>query len=99
VVCPASLGTLDANLVAERALRRLAGTTEATLTSRRRDCHASLVRPRLFAQGRAAVEAHQRAGDVVAIVTAATAYAARPVAEDLGIAHIIATTLAVSEDG
>jgi HAD superfamily hydrolase (TIGR01490 family) len=92
-----SLGVLDAERVAQRALRMLSGASEARLVQRRVDCHHALVRARISEAARAAVEAHKRAGDLVAIVTAATPYAARPVADDLGIPHIVTTELEVAD--
>src|SRR5262249_34235821 len=54
--------------------------------------------PHVATAGRGAVERHRTAGDVVAIVTGATPYAALPLARELGIEHVVATRLEV-EDG
>jgi HAD superfamily hydrolase (TIGR01490 family) len=89
------LGVADINLLARRALGRLAGTPAATLAARYRECHRAVVRARIFEDARATVVAHQRAGHTVAIVTGATMYAVRPLAEDLGIKYIVATELHV----
>jgi HAD superfamily hydrolase (TIGR01490 family) len=43
------------------------------------------------------IKAHQQAGDVVVIATAAAAYFARPTAHALGIAHVLATELEVDD--
>jgi HAD superfamily hydrolase (TIGR01490 family) len=45
----------------------------------------------------AAVKAHQARGDVVAIVTASTAYIAQPVAKFLGIHHAVCTEVEVKD--
>jgi HAD superfamily hydrolase (TIGR01490 family) len=45
--------------------------------------------------GRGAVRRHHEQGDLVAIVTGSTPYAARPLARELGIDHVIATNLEV----
>ena len=92
------LGVADINRLARRALGRLAGTPAATLAARYRECHRVVVRGRIFEEARATVAAHQRAGHTVAIVTGATVYAARPLAEDLGVNYIVANELHV-EDG
>ena len=55
------------------------------------------VLPHVCDAGRAAVEHHRAAGDVVAIVTSATPYAARPLAKELGIEHVLCTELEVVE--
>ncbi len=41
------------------------------------------------------MKSHREAGDLVAIVTAATAYVAKPVARELGIEHIVCSELEV----
>lgn len=92
------LGVADINRLARRALGRLAGTPAATLAARYRECHRAVVRTRIFADARATVGAHQRAGHTVAIVTGATVYAARPLAEDLGVKYIVANELHVEDD-
>jgi len=45
------------------------------------------------------VKSHRDAGDLVAIVTAATAYVAWPVARELGIDHVVCSELEVDENG
>lgn len=45
--------------------------------------------------GRRAVSQHRESGDLTAIVTGATPYAARPLARELGIEHVICTELEV----
>lgn len=52
----------------------------------------------IYPESRALVKAHQDAGHTVAIVTSATRYQAAPVANELGIEHLLCTRLAV-EDG
>jgi len=50
-------------------------------------------------KGRQAVERHRAQGDVVAIVTGATPYAANPLAKELGIETVVCTMLEVDENG
>ena len=47
--------------------------------------------------GRAAVARHEAEGDVLAIVTGSTPYAALPLARELGIPHVAATRLEVDD--
>jgi HAD superfamily hydrolase (TIGR01490 family) len=89
------LGVLDADRMAARALSRFARADESGVERRHRVCHRAQIRPRIFAEARAAVARHRAAGDVLAIVTASLAYAARPLAEDLGIDHVVSTELEV----
>jgi HAD superfamily hydrolase (TIGR01490 family) len=57
------------------------------------------VEPLVSEQGRRAVVAHRAKGDVIAIVTGATPYIARPLARRLGIPHVVASDLEVGSDG
>ena len=63
---------------------------------------------RLFAEGlaeaiypesRALVEAHQRKGHTVAVVSSALPYQVDPIARELGIEHVMCTRLAIDDDG
>jgi len=55
--------------------------------------------PEIQARGREIVKKHREAGDLVAIVTAATAYVAWPVARELGIDHVVCSELEVDAGG
>ncbi|MDP1899374.1 MAG: HAD family hydrolase [Rubrivivax sp.] len=59
----------------------------------------TVVRPMLAPQALALVQRHQRAGDVVAIVTATNDFVTRPIAQALGVSELIATELARDELG
>jgi HAD superfamily hydrolase (TIGR01490 family) len=89
------LGRLDAERVAARALRRFAGVSARELAEEVAACYRALVEPRIAPAARAAVAHHRERGDRLAIVTAASALAAAPIARELGIDHVIATELAV----
>lgn len=51
----------------------------------------------VFPEARALVRAHQRHGHQVAIVSSATRYQIEPLAEDLGIEHVLCTELEVRD--
>lgn len=93
-----TLGVIDAERVAEQAMESFRGKTERWLRSSCEEMYEQFVRPHVSEAGRAAVKLHQDKGHVVAIVTSATDYAARPLARELGIDHIVCTRLEV-EDG
>jgi HAD superfamily hydrolase (TIGR01490 family) len=57
------------------------------------------VLPEIQARGREIVKSHRDAGDLVAIVTAAVSYVAKPVARELGIEHIVCSELEVDDQG
>lgn len=92
-------GVIDAPEVAARALRALEGTSEAALSARCDDWFKKLVEPHVCDAGRRAVAMHRARGDLVAIVTGASPYAARPLARRLGIEHLVASELEVGPDG
>jgi HAD superfamily hydrolase (TIGR01490 family) len=94
-----TLGVLDMPAVATRALRGLEGTPEATLEARCDDWFFRDIRPLVSEAGRTAVREHRARGDLVAIVTGAMPYTARPLARLLGIEHIVASDLEVAADG
>ena len=52
-----------------------------------------VIRPRIQPQAQALVQAHQRAGDVVMIVTATNEFVTRPIAQAFGVGELIAVEL------
>jgi HAD superfamily hydrolase (TIGR01490 family) len=90
-----TLGLLDAPGVAEKALERFAGTEASTFATAFEDWFRRYVLAHVSEAGRDAVKRHREAGDVVAIVTGAIRYAAQPLADELGIEHLVATDLVV----
>ncbi len=58
-----------------------------------------VARPALHPAALALVQRHQRAGDLVAIVTATNEFVTRPIADLFGVAELIATELERNADG
>lgn len=94
-----TLGVIDAPEVAKRALRSFEGISESALAMRCDDWFRRWVEPHVCDRGRRAVEGHRERGDLVAIVTGASPYAARPLARRLGIEHVVTSELEVDERG
>ncbi len=94
-----TLGIIDAPDVARRALRTLEGTTESAMSARCDDWFRRWVEPHVCDLGRRAVERHRERGDLLAIVTGASPYAARPLARRLDIPHVVASELEVDANG
>ncbi|HLV20447.1 MAG TPA: HAD family hydrolase [Polyangiaceae bacterium] len=94
-----TLGIIDAPKVAAQALESFKGKREAWLLESCESWFTRYVLPHVCAEGRRAVARHREDGDVVAIVTGATPYAAMPLARELGIEHVVCTELEVGEDG
>jgi HAD superfamily hydrolase (TIGR01490 family) len=90
-----TLGVIDAPRVALRALEHFRGKEERWLVESCEQWFVDYVLPTVQVAGRAAVARHRAAGDVVAIVTGATSYVAKPLARELGIEHVVCTELEV----
>lgn len=88
-----TLGVVDAEAVAVRVIRAVAGQHETVLAARCDDWFRREVARHIGDDARRTVDRHLASGDVCAIVTGATPYAARPAARLLGIPHVIATEL------
>lgn len=58
-----------------------------------------VIGPAIRPEARALVEAHRKAGDQLAIVTATNEFVTRPIAQDFGIDELIAIDLARGADG
>src|SRR5262249_36093047 len=71
-----TLGILDAQRVAERALRGLRGKSEREIEARCEEWFTRYVEQHIADSGRLAVRRHREAGDLCAIVTGASPYAA-----------------------
>jgi len=94
-----TLGVVDAERIAEQALRSFRGKREAWMIESCETWFSDYVLEHVCAAGRDAVRRHREAGEVIAIVTGATPYAARPLARELGIDHVVCTELEVDGDG
>ncbi len=94
-----TLGIIDAPEVAARAALSLRGTPELVMAARCDDWFRRYVEPHVCDLGRRAVEHHRSRGDVLAIVTGASPYAAHPLARRLGIPHVLASELEVDAEG
>ncbi|MBS2012964.1 MAG: HAD family hydrolase [Deltaproteobacteria bacterium] len=94
-----TLGLIDAPAVAKKALLPLAGTAEAVMSSRCDDWFRRYVEKHVADAGRRAVEMHRERGDLLAIVTGASLYAAAPLGRRLGIPHLVTSELEVDASG
>ncbi len=94
-----TLGVLEPDKVAEKVLRKLEGVAEVDLALRCDDWFTQYVEPHITDQGRLAVRRHHAEGDICAIVTGASPYAAWPLARRLHIEHVVSTRFEVDASG
>lgn len=91
-------GSLDAAGIARTVAQPLAGRDAARFIREVEEWSAAEVVPFISARARSVVASRQARGDLCAVLTSSTAYAAKPVADALGIDHILASRL-VAADG
>lgn len=87
---------IDMPLVSRRAFAQMAGDSEAELLAHNGRWFVEYVQPAIFRDAVLMIERHKRKGRLLAIVTASTRYAAEPLAQHLGIEHVICTRLVTS---
>lgn len=90
-----TLGSLDANAIAGLAARNLRGLDEAEFRAAMRAWVHEAVVTHVSDAARREVTRRQREGYLCAIVTGSTVYSAEPLAEVLGITHVLASRLTV----
>jgi len=94
-----TMGLVDAAGVAKSALGIYRGTAEQDMTRRCQEWFPDYVLPHLSDAARKRVAEHAEQGDVLAIVTGSTRYAARPLGDALGIDELITSEIAVDSLG
>jgi len=94
-----SLGVIDAEKVARAALAEFKGRDVAWILRRTEEWFPRYVLEHVRDLARSTVERHRAAGDVLAIVTGATPYAAKPLARELGIEHVASSELELDPEG
>lgn len=93
------VGIIDAERIAAQALREFSGRNENELSRETEAWFRERVLAHVRRKARAVVEHHRKLGHHLAIVTTATVYAARPLAVELGIEHVVTSELEVSDSG
>lgn len=83
-------GTLDIHAFLEVALRPLAENSPEQLAAWHQQFMASKIEPHILAKGEELVARHRTRGDTLMIVTATNRFITGPIAERLGVDHLIA---------
>jgi HAD superfamily hydrolase (TIGR01490 family) len=92
-----SVGMVNAERVAMHVLSEYTGKQADWLTARCNKWFAEYVKQEISAEGRQRVEQHRARGHVVAIATSAVSFAARPLADELQIEHLVCSELEVEK--
>ncbi len=88
-------GILDIRAFTQQAMLEFRGQSERKLLREARDFVEQMVVPTVYPEAIETLRWHQKQGHVVAIVSGATKFVVRPVAEALGIKHYLYTRLEV----
>ena len=88
-------GILDIRAFTQQAMLEFRGQSERKLLREARDFVEKMVVPTVYPEAIEALRWHQKQGHIVAIVSGATKFVVRPVAEALGIKHYLYTRLEV----
>lgn len=83
-------GVLDIHAFLEVALKPLADNTPQQLAAWQRQFMASVIEPHVLAKGEALLAKHRERGDTLLIITATNRFITAPIAERLGVEHLIA---------
>jgi HAD superfamily hydrolase (TIGR01490 family) len=92
-----ALGILDPEATAQKGFRVIAGYDEARMRSECLGWYRKVVRPHISRDARRELEKKRSEGFVIALLSASTAYLTEPLAEDLGIEHVLCTRLEAAE--
>lgn len=92
-----TMGVVDAAAVSTYAAKTLGGRDEAAFAEECEGWYAAMVRPLIADAARAEVKKRKSEGLRTVILTGSTPYGARPLARELGMDDVIASTLAVRE--
>ena len=92
-----ALGTLEPEGAARHAFRTVRGYSEAKMRAECLAWYVRAVRPHISLHGRREVAKKRSEGHVCAILSASTPYLTEPLAEELGIDHVLCTRLEVDD--
>lgn len=92
-----SVGAIDVPAVARGVIARMKGRREDEFAAEVEHWVRAEVLREISDAAREAVRAHQRAGDLTALLSTTTIYAGSVVAREVGIEHVLASRLAVRD--
>jgi HAD superfamily hydrolase (TIGR01490 family) len=93
------LNLLDFERVAAREVAKLAGQPESEMIALCNRWFEEMVIARVYREGEAAIAEHQARGDVVVLLSAASAYLVGPLARFLNVEHYLCNRMEVDGEG
>jgi HAD superfamily hydrolase (TIGR01490 family) len=87
------VGILDIRSWTREAMQQFRGQSERSLVREANLIFRDLVKPTVYPEAEELVREHREQGHVVAIVSGATRYVVKPLAESLGVKHYLYTRL------
>lgn len=91
------LNVLDIHRALERASELIAGEEESEIAAFSRRWYEEEMRSHLVPAVCALLAQHRERGDLVALLSSTTSYLAEPIAQDLGVDHVLVTRLQVQD--
>ena len=91
------LNLLDIDGLFDRYADSVRGQGHDEMTAQCAEYFAAYIRPAVYPHMAAVVRYHQERGDVVALLSSATNYVAEPLAQHLGIEHLLVNRLTVRD--
>jgi HAD superfamily hydrolase (TIGR01490 family) len=91
------LNLLDIDRALERSSEWIRGRSEAEIAAHCREWYRDMVRCHLQPEMVRRVHAHRAQGHIVALLSSTTNYLAEPLAEELGIEHLLVSRLVVRD--
>jgi HAD superfamily hydrolase (TIGR01490 family) len=88
---------LDVEDVFKRTIATLRGNSEAEMVAKSDIWYRDHIAPTVVPAARVAVEHHRNAGHLIVLATGSTQYAARAVARNVGIDHVLSSELEVAD--
>jgi HAD superfamily hydrolase (TIGR01490 family) len=91
------LNLLDLERWTRRTMQQFEGRSERSLVREANRWFPEYVEPTVYPEARALIREHRERGHIVALVSGATKYVLRPLAQHLGVRHVMHTHLEVKD--
>ena len=90
-------GTLDITEFSAFSFKPLSMNTMENLNALHKEYMQDIIKPHITEKSRALIQKHKAQGDTLMIITATNSFITRPIADELGINHLLATEPKITE--